>query len=72
VLKPDGELLLMNINVDAWIRTAFPWMHGHGYFGRPQDASRWRSMIETAGFQLIEQGTRPATVYFLARKKPQD
>lgn len=68
VLKPRGELLLMNVNVDGWIRTAFPWMHGHGYFGRSQDAGRWRSMIEGAGFEMVEQGTRPATMYFLARK----
>jgi SAM-dependent methyltransferase len=68
VLEPRGELLLINVNVDWWIRTAFPWMHGHGYFGRPQDAGRWRSMIEAAGFEMVEQGTRPATMYFLARR----
>jgi ubiquinone/menaquinone biosynthesis C-methylase UbiE len=69
VLKPQGELLLMNINVDGWIRTAFPWMHGHGYFGRPQDAPRWRSMIANAGFDIVEEGTRPATLYFLGTKR---
>ena len=70
VLKPRGELLLMNVNVDLWIRTAFPFMHGHGYFGRAQNAGRWRAMIEAAGFDMIEQGTRPGTLYFLARKRP--
>jgi hypothetical protein len=48
--------------------TAFPWMRLHGPFGRPQNVSRWRTMIEHAGFDIVEQGTRPATLYFLARK----
>jgi ubiquinone/menaquinone biosynthesis C-methylase UbiE len=68
VLKPRGELLLVNLNGDGWMLTAFPWMRLHGPFGRPQDVSRWRTMIENAGFDVVEQGTRPATLYFLARK----
>lgn len=29
---------------------------------------RWVSLLQEAGFQIVEQGTRPAALYFLARK----
>jgi hypothetical protein len=32
-------------------------------------AGRWTELLNEAGFDVVEQGTRPATLYFLARKR---
>jgi SAM-dependent methyltransferase len=64
VLKPDGEFLLMLVNVDAWGRFASP--HAIGHHARA-DPERWRTLLESAGFRIVEQGTAPAVLYFLAR-----
>jgi SAM-dependent methyltransferase len=68
VLRPGGEFLLMIINVDAWIRLAYPLPHGHGYFSEAQNADRWRAALATAGLDVVEQGSDPGTLYFLARR----
>ena len=68
VLKPNGELLLMVVNPDLWVRVALPFLHGHGYFGGPAFPERWRSHLSAAGLRVVEEGTQPATLYFLARK----
>jgi len=72
VLRPDGEFLLVIVNLDVWTRIAVPWMaiHGHGYFGHPQDPYRWTTALHAAGFDLVEHGTGMAAQYFLCRKKP--
>jgi hypothetical protein len=31
--------------------------------------ARWAELLQQAGFEIVEQGTLPATLYFLARKK---
>ena len=70
VLKPDGQLLIVSLNVDTWVRIAVPTsLHGHGYWGHSQDRERWRDRLTTAGFEIADIGTRPATVYFLATKR---
>ena len=69
VLRPRGEFLLMIFNRDGWARLAYPFVHGHGYYGRAPAADRWRARLTTAGFDIIEQGTRPATLYFLCHKR---
>jgi SAM-dependent methyltransferase len=68
VVRPGGQFLLVVINIDAWVRVAYPPLpHVHGgYFRREQFADRWRSALEAAGFSVDDQGTRPATMYFLA------
>jgi SAM-dependent methyltransferase len=64
VLKPGGEFLLMIVNVDWWALLTSPPMAHH-----PRaDPVRWRTMIESAGFEIVEQGTKPMTMYFLSRK----
>ncbi|HLG55340.1 MAG TPA: class I SAM-dependent methyltransferase [Vicinamibacterales bacterium] len=64
VLKPGGEFLLMIVNVDWWVLLTSPAMAHH-----PRaDPNHWRTMIETAGFEIVEQGTKPMTLYFLSRK----
>lgn len=68
VLRPDGQFLLMVINPDVWIRVAYPFFPHHGYFGGRTDHDRWRSDLETAGLEVVEQGTTPGTLYLLARK----
>jgi SAM-dependent methyltransferase len=68
VLRPGGQLLIVNLNSDAWIKVAMPWaVHGHGYWSSTQGRRRWVEALERAGFSVVETGTRPATVYFLAR-----
>jgi SAM-dependent methyltransferase len=68
VLRPRGQILIMNLNVDGWIRVALPTLPGHGYFGREQDTNRWRTMLTEAGFDVVEHGTQPGTNYFLGQK----
>jgi len=69
VLRPHGQFLLMTLNVDGWIRFAFPSIHGHGYFGHSPDPERWREALSAAGLDVVEEGTPPATMYFLASKR---
>jgi len=68
VLRPNGDFLLMVINPDKWIRTAYPFFVHHGYFGERTRHDRWRSRLEQAGFAVVEMGTTPGTLYLLARK----
>ena len=65
VLKPGGEFLLIVVNVDGWARFASPHALGHH---PPADRRRWRTLLESAGFQIEEQGTQPGALYFLSRK----
>ena len=67
VLKPGGQFLLVVLNVDGWVRLAYPLPHGHGYFGHSPSAAFWREQLESAGFLIDEAGTRPALLYVLAR-----
>jgi len=65
VLKPGGEFLLMVVNVDAWMRFASPHAMGHH---PAADPNRWRGLLESAGFTIVEQGTQSGALYFLGRK----
>ena len=65
VLKPGGEFLLMIVNVDWWALLASPHAMAHHPRANPV---RWRTTLETAGFEIVEQGTKPMTLYFLSRK----
>jgi ubiquinone/menaquinone biosynthesis C-methylase UbiE len=65
VLKPDGEFLLMVITKDFWLQFTFGPLLLHSGMRSPE---RWTSLLQDAGFAVVEQGTRPATLYFLARK----
>lgn len=70
VLKPRGQLLVVSLNVDSWVRVAMPAaIHGGGYWGRSQDAARWREAFSRHGFDVAEVGTHPATIYWLAVKR---
>jgi ubiquinone/menaquinone biosynthesis C-methylase UbiE len=68
VLKPNGEFLLEIVNPDAWTTVMMPIPHlGLNAHFRP-DPARWRAMLKDAGFEVLEEGTAPATLYWLARK----
>jgi SAM-dependent methyltransferase len=66
VLKPRGEFLLMIVNVDWLTWLVSP--HAIAHHPRP-DPARWRTLLADSGFLLEEEGTKPATLYFLARKR---
>jgi SAM-dependent methyltransferase len=66
VLKPGGEFLLMVVNADVLARFASPHAIGHHPSADPH---RWRAMLTAAGFDVAEEGTQPAVLYFLARKR---
>lgn len=65
VLKPGGEFLLMVIAKDVWLGFAFGPLLLHS---GTASLARWTGLLQDAGFQVVEQGTRPGTLYFLARK----
>jgi len=68
VLKPEGEFLLEIVNPDLWVKVMMPIPHvGLNAHFRP-DPARWRAMLKDAGFDVVEEGTAPATLYWLARK----
>jgi len=70
VLKPGGEFLVVSLNPDAWVRIALPLsLHGHGYWGRPQNLEPWRQVFTRSGFDVKEVGTGPATLYWLATRR---
>ncbi len=66
VLEPGGEFLLMIVNADWVTRLASP--HAIGHHPR-QDPARWRALLAHGGFTVEEEGTSPATLYFLARRR---
>ena len=65
VLTPRGEFLLAIVNADVWARFASPHALGH----HPgANAGRWRNLLESAGFDIAEEGRQPGVLYFLCRK----
>jgi ubiquinone/menaquinone biosynthesis C-methylase UbiE len=69
VLKTDGEFLLEIVNPDMWTTVMMPIPHlGLNAHFRPNPA-RWRTMLADAGFDVLEEGTAPATLYWLTRKR---
>ena len=65
-LKPGGQFLMSTINADAYVRIAFPLAAEHGYFGRGDARAQWTHLLESGGFEILEVGTVPGTLYFLA------
>lgn len=69
VLVPGGDFLLVVVNPDGWIKTAFPFFAHHGYFGGRANPDRWRDALTGGGFTVREVGTQPGAVYLLARTR---
>jgi SAM-dependent methyltransferase len=67
-LKPGGEFLLIVINRDRWIAFAYPFLHGHGYFGQMPARKIWINRMTGAGFAIAEDGTMPGILYIVGRK----
>ena len=65
VLKPRGEFLLMLVRVDWLTWLVSPVLAHHS----SQHPEPWREMLREAGFDVQEEGTAFATLYFLARKR---
>jgi SAM-dependent methyltransferase len=65
VLKPRGEFLVLIVNPD-WLTVVFAPPIAH--HPRP-DPARWRLLLQQAGLAVVEEGMRPATLYFLAQKR---
>jgi SAM-dependent methyltransferase len=65
VLKPGGELLLMVIANEKWAKFAFGPLLSHG---GARGAVWWTTHVRNAGFEVVEEGTRPLTLYVLARR----
>ncbi|MDQ6664261.1 MAG: class I SAM-dependent methyltransferase [Acidobacteriota bacterium] len=65
VLKPGGELLLMLIAKDPWLQFTFGPLLLHG---GTRGTTWWTDRVQEAGFQIVEHGMCPATLYLLARK----
>jgi len=65
VVKPGGEFLLMVITKEPWAQFAFGPLLAHG---GARGADWWKGRIEEAGFRILEDGTRPLTLYILARR----
>jgi len=65
VLKPGGDFLLMVVNKDAWLKFTFgPLL----FLGGTRPAAWWTARVQEAGFQVLEEGTPPATLYVLTRR----
>ena len=65
VLKPGGQFLLMVVAKDLWVEWTWGPLFMHTRLPGPD---RWIAFLRNAGFQVVESGSRPATLYFLARK----
>jgi SAM-dependent methyltransferase len=65
VLKPDGDFLLILIANDPWAKFAFGPLLSHG---GTRGSDWWAARLQEAGFRVFETGTRPLTLYFLARR----
>ena len=65
VVKPGGDFLLMVIANEPWAKFSFGPLLMHG---GPRGQAWWTARMQEAGFQVLEQGTRPLTLYLLARR----
>lgn len=65
VIKPGGDFLLMLVANDRWVKFAFGPALSHG---GTRGVTWWTDIVKLAGFQILESGTTPATLYFLLRR----
>jgi ubiquinone/menaquinone biosynthesis C-methylase UbiE len=65
VVKPGGDFLLILVGKEPWVQFAFGPLIMHSGARGP---AWWASRLQEAGFQILEEGTRPGTLYLLARR----
>ncbi|HLX43270.1 MAG TPA: class I SAM-dependent methyltransferase [Bryobacteraceae bacterium] len=65
VVKPGGDFLLMITAKEPWVGFAFGPLLVHQ---RNLGPDWWNAQLQEAGFKVIEEGTRPATLYVLSRR----
>ena len=66
VLKPNGEFLMMVVYKDPVLLYTFGPLLVHMRGG---NAEYWDKMLNEAGFDVVENGVKPGTLYVLARKR---
>jgi SAM-dependent methyltransferase len=65
VVKPGGDFLLMLIAKEPWAQFTFgPLLTHRG----PRGPAWWTTRLEEAKFKVLEDGTRPGTLYLLAQR----
>ena len=64
-LFSDAELLLILVANDRWAKLAFGPLLSHG---GTRGREWWIARVQEAGFQVLEDGTSPVTLYVLARR----
>jgi ubiquinone/menaquinone biosynthesis C-methylase UbiE len=67
VIKPGGDFLLILIGKEPWLQFAFGPLLMHAGTRGP---SWWTAQLQQSGFQVLEQGTCPGTLYLLGRRVP--
>ncbi len=65
VLKPGGEFLFIVTNGDFWLRYAAGPLLVHS---RLRGMDDWRPILTGPGFQVVEQGNQPGTLFVLLKK----
>ena len=65
VVKPGGDFLLMLLAKDFFVQFAFGPLLLHG---GPREPDWWVTRVKEAGFQVVEEGRLPATLYLLSRR----
>jgi len=65
VIKPGGDFLLILIANEPWAKFTYGPLLAHG---GTRGAEWWTAHVQGAGFQIVEEGTRPLTLYLLARR----
>ncbi len=66
VSKPGSDFLLLVMNKDNWVRFIWGPVVLHGGTRSPQT---WIALLNEAGFDVIEHGTQPFSLHFLARRR---
>jgi SAM-dependent methyltransferase len=69
VIRPRGQFFLEVMHPDGWMRLAWgPMLMHNASASRIEEA--WPARLREAGFDVRETGTRPATFWMLAERKP--
>lgn len=66
VIKAGNDFLLMLVSNDRWTKFAFGPLLSHG---GTRGADWWKARAHEAGFDTVEEGTAPATLYLLLRRR---